>query len=259
MTPASGDVLDLSSRVAVVTGASRGIGRAIAATFAARGARVVLSSRKEDGLRDAAATIDGDVSWFAANAGEEADARACIDHAMETYGAVDILVNNAATNPYFGPLVGLDVARASKTVLVNQIGPIHWTRCAVEAHMLEHGGCVINIASIGGFQVEPDIGFYNATKAALIHLTRQLANELSPAIRVNAVAPGLVRTDMARAIWGADEASAAARIPLGRLGEVEDIANAALFLASEASSWITGHTLTVDGGIMVRDHRSMGD
>ncbi|HKH87897.1 MAG TPA: SDR family oxidoreductase [Acidimicrobiales bacterium] len=242
--------LRLDGKVALITGGSRGIGLASAARMAEAGASVMLTSRKAGGLEAAASTIDGDVAWFAANAGEPDQARACVEATMERFGSLDVLVNNAGTNPYFGPLIELDLPRANKTVQVNQTAVLVWTQLAYEASMRAKGGCVINVASIGGFEVEPAIGWYNVTKAAVIHLTRQLAGELGP-VRVNAIAPGLVRTDLARALWEAAEDRVSRRLPLGRIGEPDDIATAALFLASEAARWITGHTLVVDGGAMV--------
>ncbi|MGA3353179.1 MAG: SDR family oxidoreductase [Acidimicrobiales bacterium] len=244
--------LGLNDKVALVTGGSRGIGKAIAARFAEAGARVMISSRKPDALAEAAASIEGEVSWFATNVGDRDGAAACVRACAERLGGLDILVNNAGTSPYFGPLMGLDEARAAKTVQVNQDAVLVWTRLAWEAAMSQNGGSVINLASVGGLTVEPGIGWYNVTKAAVIHLTRHLAQELGPSVRVNAIAPGLVRTDLARALWeGAAGDLIASRLPMRRLGEPDDIAKAALFLASDAASWITGQTLVVDGGAMV--------
>jgi NAD(P)-dependent dehydrogenase (short-subunit alcohol dehydrogenase family) len=244
--------LRLDGKVALVTGGSRGIGRAIAAAMAAAGAKVMISSRKEEALKEAAAGMEGEVDWFAANAGDPDAAAACIDATVERLGGLDILVNNAATNPYMGPLIGIDEPRAAKTVQVNQWGLLMWTQLAWRKAMEHNGGAVINVASIGGMSVEPSIGYYNVTKAAVIHLTKQLANELAPKVRVNAVAPGLVKTDFAKALWEQGEQQIAARLPLHRLGEPEDIAGAALFLASDAASWMTGHTMVIDGGAMIR-------
>jgi NAD(P)-dependent dehydrogenase (short-subunit alcohol dehydrogenase family) len=243
--------LRLDGKVALVTGGSRGIGKAIAATFAAAGAKVMISSRKADVLEAAAKEMDGEVEWFAANAGDGEAAKACIDATVDRLGGLDILVNNAATNPYMGPLMGIDQSRADKTVQVNQWGIVLWTQLAWQAALKESGGSVINVASIGGISVEPSIAYYNVTKAAVIHLTKQMAAELSPGVRVNALAPGLVKTDMARALWEPNEAAIAKRLPMKRLGEPDDIANGALFLASDASSWITGHTLVIDGGALL--------
>ena len=243
--------LRLDGKVALVTGGSRGIGRAIAAAFAASGARVMISSRKEDALKEAASTMAGDVEWFAANAGDEDQAAACVAATVERLGGLDILVNNAATNPYMGQLIDIDRARADKTVQVNQWAIVLWSQLAWRAAMQERGGTIINVASIGGMSVEPFIGYYNVTKAAVIHLTKQLAGELGPDVRVNGLAPGLVKTDFARALWEPAGDAVAARLPLKRLGEPEDIANAAVFLASDAASWMTGHTMVIDGGALV--------
>lgn len=242
----------LDGQVALVTGASKGIGKAIATTLAEAGAKVVLSSRKQDALESAASEIDGETSVFAANAGDPDAAAACVAHTMDTFGRVDILVNNAATNPYMGRPVEIDLPRYDKTWDVNVRGPLVWTQECWKASMQDNGGAVINIASIGGLSVEPGIGIYNTTKAALIHLTKVLAADLSPGVRVNAIAPGLVKTDMAKALWEPGEDQIAKRTPLHRLGEPEDIAHAALFLASELSSWMTGHTMVVDGGALIR-------
>jgi NAD(P)-dependent dehydrogenase (short-subunit alcohol dehydrogenase family) len=239
-------------KVALVTGSSRGIGLAIATELAAGGARVMLSSRKAEVLEEAAAGIDGEVAWSVANAGEPDQAEACVAATLERFGALDILVNNAATNPYMGPTIDIDLPRLDKTVAVNWRAPLVWTQIAWRAAMREHGGAVLNVASIGGLSVEPTIGAYNATKAALLHLTRTLAAELAPGVRVNAIAPGLVKTDMARALWEPHEAAMAATMPLGRLGEPADIGRAAAFLCSDAASWITGSTLVVDGGALTR-------
>ncbi|HZI38040.1 MAG TPA: SDR family oxidoreductase, partial [Acidimicrobiia bacterium] len=155
-------------------------------------------------------------------------------------------------NPYFGPMVDIDRSRADKTVQVNQWALVMWSRLAWHASMKERGGSILNLASVGGLSVEPGIGYYNVTKAAVIHLTKQLAAELAPGVRVNALAPGLVKTDFARALWEAAGDEVAKRLPLKRLGEPEDIAGAALFLSSDAASWITGHTMVIDGGALVK-------
>jgi NAD(P)-dependent dehydrogenase (short-subunit alcohol dehydrogenase family) len=243
--------IDLDGRVALVTGASRGIGQAIAAQLAASGAKVMLSSRKQDALDEAAATMSGEVATFAANAGDPDQAEACVAATVERFGKVDILVNNAATNPYMGPAIGIDLPRYDKTFEVNLRGPLVWTQLAHRASMAEHGGSVINIASIGGLSVEPSIGVYNTTKAGIIYLTKTLAAELGPAVRVNAIAPGLVKTDFARALWEEHEEALARRLPTRRLGVPEDIAGTALFLASDLATWITGQSFVVDGGALV--------
>lgn len=246
--------ISLEDKVALVTGASRGIGKAIAGAFAGAGASVMLSSRKKEALEAAAADIGsggGETAVFAAHAGEPDQIAACVAATVERFGRVDILVNNAATNPYLGRAIDIDLPRFDKTWQVNYRGPVVWAQEAWKASMQAHGGTIINMASIGGLSVESTIGHYNVTKAALIHLTRTLAADLAPGVRVNAIAPGLVKTDMARALWEPVEESIAARMPLRRLGEPGDIANAALFLASDMASWITGQTLVVDGGALL--------
>jgi NAD(P)-dependent dehydrogenase (short-subunit alcohol dehydrogenase family) len=243
----------LEGQVALITGGSRGIGFGVAKAFRAAGADVVISARKADGLAAARAELiefegSGDVLDVVANAGEPDQAQACVERAMARFGRLDVLVNNAATNPYMGDLLGIDLPRAEKTVRVNQYGMLAWTRCAWDAWMSAHGGVVINMASVGGLIVDPQIGFYNATKAAMLLMTRQLAYELGPKVRVNAIAPGVIRTELARAVWEKREPILVETLPLRRLGTVEDVANAALFLASSASSWMTGQTLVLDGG-----------
>jgi NAD(P)-dependent dehydrogenase (short-subunit alcohol dehydrogenase family) len=241
--------LRLDGRVALVTGGSKGIGKAIAAAMIASGAKVMISSRKEANLKPAADEIGAE--WFAAHAGEEESAAACIDATVDRLGGVDILVNNAATNPHMGPITTIDQGRAEKTTQVNLWGPLMWSSLAVKAGLGEgQPGSIINVASVGGYGVSPVIGYYNVTKAGVIHLTRHLAAELAPKVRVNCLAPGLVKTDFARALWESGEEAIAKRFPMKRLGEPEDIAGAAVFLASEAASWLTGQTLTIDGGGM---------
>jgi NAD(P)-dependent dehydrogenase (short-subunit alcohol dehydrogenase family) len=247
--------LRLDGRTALVTGGSRGIGQAIARAFADAGASVMVSSRSAEGLEASVAEIRsglgdgaGEVAWTVANAGDPDQAEACLAATVDLFGGVDILVNNAATNPYYGPIIEIDQGRADKTVRVNQSGYLEWTQAAWRAGMADAGGVVLNIASIGGLTVEGGIGWYNVTKAAVIHLTSQLAGELGPAVRVNAIAPGLVKTQLAKALWESGEEKISQRLPTRRLGEPSDIANAALFLCSDAASWITGETLVVDGG-----------
>ncbi|GAA4211787.1 SDR family oxidoreductase [Actinocatenispora rupis] len=247
----------LSGKTALVTGASRGIGRAVAGALAAEGCHVVLVSRRQEALDEVAAELgaaypESRFLPYAAHVGEPDAARACVAAAVDTFGAVDVLVNNAGTNPYFGPMVDLDVPRAEKTVQVNQLSVVLWTQAVWHASMADRGGAIVNLASLGGMLTEPGIGYYNATKAAVIHLTRQFAAELAPRVRVNAIAPGVVRTKLARALWEPHEAALSAALPLGRIGEPDDIASAAVFLAGDGASWLTGQTLVVDGGAAVR-------
>ncbi|MET0504385.1 MAG: SDR family NAD(P)-dependent oxidoreductase, partial [Luteibacter sp.] len=191
----------LKDKVALVTGASKGIGKSIAATMAASGAKVMLVSRKIDGLEAAAAEIraatpDADVVVRAANAGDVAAGEACVQEVIEHFGGLDILVNNAAANPYFGATLGVDEARFDKTFQTNLRGPVFWSQAAWRQAMKAKPGVIVNIASTGGLRAEGGLGVYNLTKAALIHLTRQLAHELGPT-RVVGIAPGLVQTDFA--------------------------------------------------------------
>jgi NAD(P)-dependent dehydrogenase (short-subunit alcohol dehydrogenase family) len=222
----------------------------------------MLSARKADELAEATATLVAQgadaakVAWKTAHVAESEQAHACLTETVERFGALDILVNNAATNPHFGPMIGIDVSQAQKTFEVNQLAVLMWTSYAVQAGLR---GSVINVASIGGLGVEPGIGWYNVTKAAVIHITKQLAYELAPQIRVNALAPGLVKTQFARALWeGPREEEVASHIPLRRLGRPDDIAGAALFLASDDASWITGQILVVDGGATVQPSGGVG-
>lgn len=243
--------ISLDGKVALVTGASKGIGKAIAATLAHSGAKVMLVSRKLDGLQAAAAEIGGDTEVYAANAGDVDAAQACVSATIERFGGLDILVNNAATNPYFGSTLGVDPGRFDKTFQVNLRGPLFWCQAAWEAAMKDKPGVMVNIASVGGLRAEGGLGVYNLTKAALIHLTRQLASELGPT-RVVGVAPGLVQTDFAAFLVDNFGDRLASQLPLKRLGEPQDIANLVAFLASDAASWITGETYVIDGGAGVR-------
>jgi NAD(P)-dependent dehydrogenase (short-subunit alcohol dehydrogenase family) len=246
--------LRLDGKVAIVTGASKGIGLAIATGFAKAGASVMITSRKADALEQAAASITpsggAEVTWFAANAGDESAPEAVVTATQERLGPVDILVNNAAANPYFGPTLGISPSQMDKTHQVNQRALVLWVAAAWRASLETRGGSVVNISSVGGMITDiGGIGYYNATKAAIIHLTRQLAAELAPTVRVNAIAPGIVKTDFARALWEPNEEAVARHVPLKRIGMPADITGAAVFLASDAASWVTGHTLVIDGGL----------
>jgi NAD(P)-dependent dehydrogenase (short-subunit alcohol dehydrogenase family) len=248
--------ISLEGKVALVTGASKGIGKAIAATMASTGAKVVLVSRKQDQLDAAAeeiraATPEAEVWARAANAGDVAAGQECIAETIERFGGLDILVNNAAANPYYGPVLGIDEARYDKTFQVNLRGPLFWCQAAWDQAMRDKPGVIVNIASVGGMRAEEGIGVYNITKAALIHLTRQLAHDLGPT-RVVGIAPALVQTDFAKVLVDTYGDRLAKQLPLKRLGVPQDIANLAVFLASDLASWITGETYVVDGGSGVR-------
>ncbi|MDJ0771638.1 MAG: SDR family oxidoreductase [Ilumatobacter sp.] len=246
--------ISLEGKVALVTGASKGIGKAIAKGMVDAGASVMLSSRKQDQLEAAAAEIGGDTAVFAANAGDIDAADACVAATIERFGRLDVLVNNAATNPHYGGTLDVEPSKYDKTFDVNLRGPLYWAKAAHTRAFSEHPGVIINIASVGGMRTEYGLGVYNLTKAALIHLTRQLAHELGPN-RVVGIAPGLVKTDFAAVLVENFGTSLAEALPLQRLGEPEDIANLAVFLASDQASWITGETYVIDGGAGVRGAR----
>lgn len=244
--------LSVEGKVAIVTGASRGIGEATAAELLASGARgVAITSRREANLAEAIARIgESDrLVAYPARADSEEDAESTVKAVIDRFGACDILVNNAGTNPSAGNLADVDLGAVAKTWEVNQLGPLLWARAVWRHHMAEHGGSIVNIASVGGMSPGAMIGAYNVSKAAVIHLTRQLAMEFAPQVRVNSIAPSVVRTRLAAALWEGIESQTAAGHPLQRIGEPEDIAAAVLFLVSDAASWITGITLPVDGGV----------
>jgi NAD(P)-dependent dehydrogenase (short-subunit alcohol dehydrogenase family) len=240
---------ELSGQVAIVTGGSRGIGEAIARRFAASGASVLITGRSQETLDATAARIGGDVLGVAAHVAEDGAADRCIDAALSRWGRIDVLCNNAAVNPHAGPLASVTRSQFQKIVDVNLWGPLDWTNRVVAAGLGtdDSPGSVVNIVSNVALMYGPPVGPYSTSKAALIHITRQLAVELGPRVRVNAIAPGVVDTVMARGLVS-QGVGIAARWPIPRIGHPDDIAAAALFLASGAASWITGHVLVVDGG-----------
>jgi NAD(P)-dependent dehydrogenase (short-subunit alcohol dehydrogenase family) len=239
--------ISLHGKTALVTGGSRGIGKAIASTFVRCGANVMIVSRKEDSLRRAAEDIGGNVAYRAANTGDVDSADAVVAETISQFGSLDIFVNNAATNPYAGPMMDVDQGRYDKTFQVNLRGPLFWTQSVWRQWMKDHPGVIVNVASIGGLRTEASLGVYNLTKAAIIHMTRQLAGELG-STRVVGVAPGLIVTDFAQMLVDNFGETLAKRLPTKRLGQPQDIANLVAFLASDLASWITGETYVIDGG-----------
>ncbi len=249
------DIFDLSGRVAIVSGGSRGIGKAIAERYALAGAKVVLSSRRQAALDEAARVIceaGGEAVGIAAHNGDKQALKALVEATTERYGRLDILVNNAATNPHFGAVLEADDSHWRKTLEVNLMGNIWLTQAAVAQMRAGGGGKIINVASIVGLTPRRFQGIYSLTKAAAISLTKTLATELGPDnIQVNAIAPGLVKTQFAQALWSNEDllAQVLARTPVGRIGQPEDMAGIALFLASSASDYTTGAVFVLDGGV----------
>ncbi|MFN2517664.1 MAG: SDR family oxidoreductase [Jatrophihabitantaceae bacterium] len=244
-----------AGRVAVITGASRGIGFAVAQRLVAEGGQVCLTARKPDGLAAAVERLGGTTHAIAVagrtDDGEhQADA---INSVVREFGHIDVLVNNTGVNPAYGPLTELEEPVARKIMDVNVLAALSWARRALGAGLGSDGaGAIVNIASIAGLLPSPGIGYYGVSKSALIGLTMQLAAELSPRVRVNAVAPAVVKTKFAEALYIDNEVEAAAGYPLGRLGEPADIGAAVAFLASSDAAWITGQTIVIDGGLSLR-------
>jgi len=240
-----------AGRTAIVTGASRGIGLAIAERLVADGARVVITARKKEALDEAVARLGGGEHALAV-AGKTDDSEHqddTIRQAVDTFGSVDFLVNNTGINPVYGPLVDLDLGAARKIVEVNCIAAVSWVQKAYGAWMREHGGAIVNVSSLSSVRTAPNIGFYGATKAMLNSLTELLAVELGPDIRVNGVAPAVVKTRFATALYEGREEEARQAYPLKRLGEPEDIGSVVAFLLSADAAWMTGQTVVIDGGV----------
>lgn len=252
-------LFDLTGKVAIVTGSSRGIGRAIAEALAAAGARVVISSRRQDACDAAASEINtahGEerAVAIAASISSKEALREMVDEARAALGPIDILVCNAASNPYYGPAAGISDDQFRK-IFENNVLANHWLIGMVAPDMVERrGGAIIVISSIGGLLGSGTIGAYNISKAADFQLVRNLAVEFGPHnVRVNAIAPGVIRTDFAKALWEDPDAEAALNrvTPLGRIGEPRELAGAAVFLASEAGAYVTGQSIVVDGGATI--------
>ncbi|MFD7995903.1 SDR family oxidoreductase [Streptomyces mexicanus] len=243
---------ELSGKVALVTGASRGIGYGVAEALVARGDRVCITGRNEDSLKEAVERLGAErVIAVAGKAHDEAHQAEAVERVMEAFGRVDYLVNNAGTNPVFGPIADLDLNVARKVFETNVISALGFAQRTWHAWQKDNGGAIVNIASVAGLAPSPFIAAYGVSKAALINLTQQLAHEFAPKVRVNAIAPAVVKTKFAAALYEGREEEAAASYPLGRLGVPSDIGGAAAFLTSAQSDWITGQTLVVDGGIFL--------
>ncbi|GGW99192.1 SDR family oxidoreductase [Streptomyces lomondensis] len=244
--------VELSGKTALVTGASRGIGYGVAEALVARGDRVCITGRNEDALKEAVERLGADRAiYVAGKAHDEAHQAVAVERAMEAFGRIDFLVNNAGTNPVFGPIADLDLNVARKVFETNVVSALGFAQRTWHAWQKDNGGAIVNIASVAGLSPSPFIGAYGISKAAMINLTVQLAHEFAPRVRVNAIAPAVVKTKFAQALYEGREEEAAAAYPLGRLGVPSDIGGAAAFLTSEQSDWVTGQTLVVDGGIFL--------
>lgn len=250
-------MFDLTGKVALITGASRGIGEAIATAYAQAGAKVILTSRKQADLEHAASQIraaGGQVFPLAAHSGDATAIHSVVEQAIATYGGIDIAVNNAATNPHFGPILTAEDSHWDKILDVNVKGYFRVIKACVESMQARGGGKIINMASVAGLEPQPMMGVYSVSKAAVLMLTKVLAVELAPLnIQVNAIAPGFVKTKFSSVLWQTPQINEAILklIPQKRMAEPEEIAGLALYLASPASSFVTGSTFSIDGGQLV--------
>jgi 3-oxoacyl-[acyl-carrier protein] reductase len=239
-------------RTVIVTGASRGIGLGIARRVVEEGGKAVITARKEDELVAAVAELgEGNAVYSVGRADDAEHQEATVQLAIDTFGSADLLVNNAGINPHAGDVVDIGIDAARKTLEVNTLAPLFWVRAAHRLWMKEHGGVVVNVTSVAGLRPPPMIGWYGVTKRALVALTEQLALELGPSIRVNAVAPAVVKTKFSTVLYEGREEAVSEAYPLKRLGVPDDIAGVVAFLLSDDAAWMTGQTLTVDGGVLL--------
>ncbi len=239
-----------AGKVAIVTGASRGIGLGVAERLVADGAQVLITARKADALAEAAASLgDGRALWVAGSADDAAHREEAVSTALDAFGRVDFLVNNTGINPVYGRMIDIDLDAAAKIFSVNVLSAVAWAQQVYHRWMGEHGGAIVNVGSVAGLKPAPGIGMYGASKAALIHVTGELAVELGPHVRVNGVAPAVVKTRFAKALYEGREDEVASAYPLKRLGHPEDIAGLVSFLLSQDADWLTGQTVTADGGL----------
>lgn len=239
-------------KVAIVTGASRGIGLGIAQRLVDDGAQVLVTARKADALEEAVAALgDGRAAYVAGSGDDAAHQEEAVRTAIERFGRLDFLVNNTGINPVYGRMIDIDLDAAAKIFAVNVLSAVAWAQQAYHQWMGEHGGAIVNVASVAGLKPAPNIGMYGASKSALIHVTEELAVELGPDIRVNGVAPAVVKTKFAKALYEGREDEVAEPYPLKRLGLPEDIAGVVGFLLSDDAAWLTGQTITADGGLLL--------
>jgi len=246
---------DLQNQVAIITGASRGIGLAIAQGLVDNGMRVCLTARNDENLQKVVQEFPtGTAIGVAGKADDPEHREVVLDRVAEEFGRLDVLINNAGINPVYGPLRELDLGAAEKVFGVNVISTLAWVQATLNDQRLkfeENKGRILNLSSVTSETPSPGIGLYGISKAAVSHLTRTLAAELGPNVRVNAVSPAVIKTNFAKALYEGKEQEITEQYPMKTLGRPEDVAGAAAFLVSEASSWITGNIFNVDGGLSV--------
>lgn len=253
----SESLFNLKGKVAIITGASRGIGEAIATQLGLSGAKIIISGRKEDALiktKSKLISLGIECQYLASNNGIESDNQALVHFTLKTFGGVDILVNNSASNPVFGPVENTETWAFDKIIAVNLRGPFDLSKMVLPSFKERGGGVIINISSIGGLRPEPGLGIYSVSKAALISLSKVMAKEWGPYnVRVNTICPGLIQTKFSEALWTNDNIMKMmmSQLPLARIGSPEEIAALALYLSSPASSYSTGAVFTADGGYTI--------